>query len=81
MKRTYICEISSNSSYPRYYEVETRSALKCARKYGRGEGDEIVTVYGNKAMTTILSCAMWSVEKRAYFRAIAPLIDYFKAVL
>lgn len=40
----YICTIASNSSLGREYEVDTKSAMKCAEKYGRYEGGEIVTV-------------------------------------
>lgn len=40
----YICTITSNSSYGREYEVETKSAMKCAEMYGRYEGGEVVTV-------------------------------------
>ncbi len=40
----YICTITSNFSNGREYEVDTKSAMKCAGKYGRCEGGEIVTV-------------------------------------
>lgn len=39
------CIISSNSSYGRTYnDVNTRSAMRCAARYGRCEGGEVVTV-------------------------------------
>ena len=40
----YICTIYSNFSHGREYEVETKSAMKCADLYGRCEGGEVITV-------------------------------------
>lgn len=44
MKKTYICIVESNSSYPREYPVTTSSAYKAAGLYGRCEGGETVTI-------------------------------------
>lgn len=65
----YICKVYSNSSHERVYEVETKSAMKCAQEYGRCEGGEVVTVVTKKS-GRILSCAMWTPEDGGkYFRA------------
>lgn len=65
----YICKVSSNSSRDRIYEVETKSAMKCAQKFGRCEGGETVTVMTKKS-GKMLSCVMWTPEDGGkYYRA------------
>lgn len=63
---SYICKITSNSTHPREYEVDTKSAVKCADLYGRADGGEVVTVYtkGGKAISSV----SWSAEERKYIR-------------
>lgn len=57
--KKYKCVIWSNSSYPREYEVSTRSAMKAAKDLGRCEGGEVVQI---EALTTgrVLSRVLWS---------------------
>lgn len=65
----YICKITSNSSLEREYEVKTKSAMKCAKEFGRCEGGEIVTVVTKKS-GKVLSCVMWTPENGGeYYRA------------
>lgn len=66
MPRIYICTITSNSTHPREYEVETKSAMKCAELYGRAEGGEVVTVQTKSGKP--VSGVEWSVEERKYVR-------------
>ncbi|MBQ3988210.1 MAG: hypothetical protein II629_05565 [Ruminococcus sp.] len=67
----YICTIESNSSHPRTYEVETRSAMKCADQYGRCEGGEVVTVTNKSGR--VLSRAAWTPEDGGhYYRVFVP---------
>ncbi len=40
----YKCVIWSDSSLGREYKVKTRSAMRAAREYGRGEYGEIVQI-------------------------------------
>lgn len=54
----YICTVESNSTLPREYEVETKSAMRCAKMYGRCEGDETVTVRTKSGR--IVSCVRWT---------------------
>ena len=63
----YICKISSNSSHERSYEVETKSAMKCAKELGRCEGGEIITIETKSGKT--LSRVEWTPEDGGkYFR-------------
>ena len=65
----YICKITSNSSREREYEVKTKSAMKCAQKFGRCEGGEVVKVMTKKS-GKVLSCVMWTPENGGeYYRA------------
>ena len=67
----YICTIYSNSSHEREYKVDTRSAMKCADKYGRCEGGEVVTV--RRKCGTIISRVIWSPENGGeYVRVLIP---------
>jgi hypothetical protein len=66
----YICRISSNSSTGREYEVETKSATKCAERFGRYEGGEVVTVYSRSGR--VLSEVRYSPEDGGkYYRTEA----------
>lgn len=56
----YYCIIWSNNSYGRLYEVETKSAMKCASMFGRCEGGEVVSVCRQNGH--ILSRVVWSPE-------------------
>lgn len=56
----YICTIYSNFSYGREYEVNTKSAMKCADMYGRCEGGEVVTVSTKSGK--VLSRVVWTPE-------------------
>ena len=56
----YICTITSNSSYGRTYEVETKSAMKAAAKLGRFEGGEVVTIRRKNGV--IISRVIWVPE-------------------
>ena len=66
--KKYICIIESNSSFPREYEVETSSAMKCANELGRLEGGETVTVY-NKSKSKVIGRVKWSPEI-GYYRVV-----------
>lgn len=62
------CIIESHSSFPREYEVQTKSALKCAKEFGRCEGGEIVRVYAPRGK--LISEARWTQEDGGrYYRA------------
>ena len=54
------CVITSNFSNGREYDVQTKSAMKCAKEFGRCEGGEIVTVFSNTGKP--LSCVQWRPE-------------------
>ena len=56
----YICTIESNSTYGREYEVDTKSAMKCAEVYGRCEGGEIIKVSTKSGK--LLSAVRWTPE-------------------
>jgi len=56
----YKCIIWSNSSNEREYEVNTKSAMKCAEMYGRCEGGEIVRVVQQNEK--VLSEVRWTPE-------------------
>ena len=62
----YICKIWSNSSNVREYTVTTKSARKCAAKYGRADGGEVVQV--ERKNGAVISRAEWIPEKRDYIR-------------
>ena len=65
----YICKVSSNSSREREYEVKTKSAMKCAKEFGRCEYGEVVTVTTKKS-GKVLSRVMWTPENGGeYYRA------------
>ena len=55
------CVIWSDSSYPREYRVNTRSAMAAAGEFGRGEGGEVVQI---ETMTTgrVISRVQWTPE-------------------
>ena len=56
----YKCRITSdNLANWREFEVDTQSAMKCAKQYGLREDGEIVTVYRKKT-GEILSRVGWS---------------------
>ena len=65
----YICTIYSNASYGREYDVDTKSAMKCASKFGRCEGGEVVTVTNKSGK--IISQVMWSPEKGGSYYRVA----------
>jgi hypothetical protein len=56
----YKCIIWSNSSYGREYNVNTKSALKAAKMFGRCEGGEVVQI--RTASSKVISEARWSPE-------------------
>ena len=56
----YICTIISNFSYGREYEVETKSAMKCAIEHGRCEGGEEITV--SRKCGTVISRVIYHPE-------------------
>lgn len=64
--RTYICSISSDSSYGAEYKLCTRNAVKIGTIYGRCENGETVTVRTHSGY--IVSKAIWSPEKKKYIR-------------
>ena len=55
----YKCVIWSNNSHGREYNVRTRSAMRAAREYGRGEYGEIVQI---EVLSTgrIISRVQWT---------------------
>ena len=59
----YVCVIGS-----RKYDVDTRSAMKCADKYAAYGLDQIVTVEtkGGKAISRV----RWSPEAHVYYRCV-----------
>lgn len=61
-KRTYICIILSKSG-KREYEVETKSAIKCADKYGKLEFGEVVMV--SQKNGKLLSCCSCVTDGRS----------------
>ena len=62
----YTCIIYSNSSNGREYSVKTKSAYKAAQIYGRFEYGEHVQIYNKSGK--MISGAMYSAEKKKYFR-------------
>lgn len=65
----YICTIESNSTYGREYEVDTKSAMKCAQIYGRCEGGEVITVSTKSGKP--ISQVRWTPEEGGkYYRAL-----------
>lgn len=71
----YVCIRVSNSSYPAQYDVDTKSAMKCAAEIGRCEGGEVITVCRKNGR--VLSRVMWSPENGGeYFRAYVPADEY-----
>lgn len=65
----YICRIASNSSLGREYDVDTRSAMKCAEMFGRYEGGESVTVYNKSGRP--LSRVLYSPEDGGGYYRVA----------
>lgn len=59
----YVCVIGD-----RKYDVDTRSAMKCADKYAAYSLDQVVTVEtkGGKAISQV----RWSPEAREYYRCV-----------
>lgn len=57
----YKCVIWSNNSCEREYTVKTRSAMRAAMEFGRGDGGEIVQI---ETITTgrVLSRVQWTPE-------------------
>lgn len=70
MTREYECIITSNNSYHTHI-VTTTSAAKCAAKYGRCEGGEIVTVKTKRSRRP-LSCVMYTPEDGGKYYAAIP---------
>ena len=66
--RHYMCTVSSNSTEDREYLVRTRSAMECAKQYGRCEGNESVTVRTLQGKP--LSKVMWSSEEQKYYNVV-----------
>lgn len=63
------CEIWSNSSNGREYEVKTSSAMKCAAEFGRCEGGEVVQVLSPSGK--VLSEVRWTPEGGVkYYRVV-----------
>ena len=71
-KATYKCYIHCNGGWDREYDVDTKSALKCAEMYGRCDGGEVVTVATKSGR--ILSRVRWTPEDggRYYREYITP---------
>lgn len=63
------CIIYSNSSLGREYDVETKSAMKCAELYGRYEGGEVVEVRSNSGK--LLSKVMFTPENGGKYIRVA----------
>ena len=53
-----VCIIYSDSSLERTYDVQTTSAMKCAIKFGRCEGNETVIVRrkNGKELSRVIYC-------------------------
>ena len=64
------CVIWSDSSYPREYRVNTRSAMAAAKKFGRCENGEVVQI---EAMTTgrVISRVQWTPEDGGTYVRVA----------
>ena len=62
--RTYLCYIDSNSTDQRIYTVTSRSATEAAKKYGRCEGGEQITVRTHSGQ--ILSKVLWDCQTKKY---------------
>lgn len=69
----YVCEIRSDCTYPRKYDVNTSSAMKCAKELGRCEGGEVVTVFTNcgKMVSQVIWHAAWGYIRTATRKDIA----------
>ncbi len=64
----YKCIIWSDSSKEREYDVDTKSAMKCAELHGRCEGGETVTVFSPSGRP--ISQVRWTPEDGGkYYRA------------
>ena len=61
----YRCIIWSNFSYGREYGVDSKSAIKAARQFGRAEFGEIVEICRKKT-GQVLSKAAWVPELNDY---------------
>jgi hypothetical protein len=66
--RHYVCTVSSNTTEDRQYVVSTRSAMACAKEYGRCEGGESVTVRTLQGKP--LSRVLWSMEEKKYYNVV-----------
>lgn len=62
--RTYLCYIDSDNTEQRIYTVTTRSAMEAAKKYGRCEGGEYITVRTHSGQ--ILSRVTWDKQTGKY---------------
>ena len=62
--RHYMCTVSDNNSIGSEYLVSTRSAMECAKKYGKCEQGESVTVRTLQGKP--LSCVLWDPQSRKY---------------
>lgn len=66
--RHYMCTVSSNSSTGSEYLVRTRSAMECAKIYGKCEQGESITVRTLQGKP--LSKVMWSDADRKYYNVV-----------
>ena len=65
----YICTITSNFSNGRQYDVDTKSAMKCAESYGRCEGGEEIAVSTKSGKP--ISKVIWTPENGGqYIRVV-----------
>ena len=63
--RHYMCTVSSDNNIGSEYLVRTRSAMECAKLYGKCEGNESVTVRTLQGKT--LSRVLWNSEEKKYY--------------
>lgn len=66
----YVCVIGN-----RKYDVDTRSAMKCADKYAAYSIDQVVTVETQSGRK--ISMVRWSPEDHKYFRCVVPEEKYY----
>ena len=73
----YYCHVESNTSYPRQYETDSRSALVNADRFGRFEGGEIVTVTNKHGR--VIDRAAYSPEDGGKYYKVAfdPDLNYW----
>lgn len=60
--RTYICTVSSDNTDDKQYFVRTRSAMACAKEYGRT--NDTITVRTTNGQ--ILSRVKWDEQSKKY---------------